>query len=95
MPDNKIKLYEIFVRSRRGLSHQHVGSVYASDTEHALELGRDCYLRRAEGTSVWAVPASEIRTSDFNDVSTFHDPMEDKEYRKAEHYHIPEEVKNL
>ena len=31
------KLYEVFVRSRRGLDHKHVGSLHADDPAQALE----------------------------------------------------------
>ena len=46
-------LWEVFVRSRRGLSHQHVGSLHAADAEMALRNARDVYTRRQEGVSIW------------------------------------------
>ncbi len=30
-------LYEVFVRSKQGLSHRHVGSLHAADDQMALE----------------------------------------------------------
>ena len=30
-------LYEVFVRSKQGLSHRHVGSLHAADDRMALE----------------------------------------------------------
>ncbi|MGZ4449374.1 MAG: 1,2-phenylacetyl-CoA epoxidase subunit PaaB, partial [Nocardioides sp.] len=42
-------LWEVFVRSRRGLSHVHVGSLHAPDAEMALRNARDVYTRRQEG----------------------------------------------
>ncbi|KAA1299612.1 MAG: 1,2-phenylacetyl-CoA epoxidase subunit B, partial [SAR202 cluster bacterium] len=36
-------LWEIFVRTKRGLNHQHTGSLYASDAKMALENARDLY----------------------------------------------------
>ena len=50
-------LWEVFVRPRRGLSHQHVGSLHAPDAEMALRNARDVYTRRQEGVSIWVVPA--------------------------------------
>ena len=44
-------LWEVFVRSRRGLSHVHVGSLHAPDAEMALRNARDVYTRRQEGVS--------------------------------------------
>src|SRR3954462_9035051 len=51
-------LWEVFVRSRRGLCHVHVGSLHAPDAEMALRNARDLYTRRQEGVSLWVVPAS-------------------------------------
>ncbi len=34
-------LWEVFVRPRRGLSHQHVGSLHAPDAAMALRNARD------------------------------------------------------
>ena len=38
------QLYEIFIRSQRGLDHKHVGSLHAEDAEQALQYARDVYL---------------------------------------------------
>ena len=56
-------LWEIFIRSRQGLSHRHVGSLHAADAEMAVENARDVYTRRQEGASIWVVPASAITAS--------------------------------
>ena len=52
---SKLPLFEVFVRSRRGLDHKHVGSLHAEDHEQALIYARDCYTRRGEGASIWVV----------------------------------------
>ena len=52
-------LYEVFIRSRNGLSHKHVGSLHAADAGMALENARDVYTRRAEGVSIWVVPSTQ------------------------------------
>ena len=49
-------LWEVFIRSRNGLSHKHVGSLHAADATLALQAARDVYTRRGEGLSVWVVP---------------------------------------
>ena len=46
-------LWEVFVRTKGGLSHRHVGSVHAPDSELALRHARDTYTRRMEGVSLW------------------------------------------
>ena len=50
-------LWEVFVRARRGLAHQHVGSLHAPDATMALRNARDVYTRRGEGVSIWVVPS--------------------------------------
>ena len=53
-------LWEVFVRSKGGLSHRHVGSVHAPDGEIAVRHARDTYTRRLEGVSLWVVPSAAI-----------------------------------
>ncbi|SCE19931.1 ring-1,2-phenylacetyl-CoA epoxidase subunit PaaC [Streptomyces sp. di188] len=60
-------LWEVFVRSRRGLSHTHAGSLHAPDAELALRNARDLYTRRGEGVSLWVVPSSAITASSPDD----------------------------
>ena len=64
-------LYEVFVRSKQGLSHRHVGSLHAADDQMALENARDAYTRRSEGCSIWVVKASEIVASQPEDRGDF------------------------
>ncbi|MEJ2760113.1 MAG: 1,2-phenylacetyl-CoA epoxidase subunit B [Gammaproteobacteria bacterium] len=90
-----LPLFEVFVRSRRGLDHKHVGSLHAEDHEQALAYARDCYTRRSEGVSIWVVKSSDIVASQEEDAPSFYDPMDDKPYRHATHYQLPEEVKNM
>ena len=88
-------LYEVFVRSKRGLDHKHVGSLHAEDAEQALEYARDTYTRRNEGVSIWVVSSSDITSSQEEDAASFYDPMEDKPYRHATHYVLPDSIKNM
>jgi len=92
---NKLPLFEVFVRSRRGLDHKHVGSLHAEDHEQALSYARDCYIRRGEGVSIWVVKSSDIVASQEEDASSFYDPMDDKPYRHATHYRLPDDIKNM
>ena len=64
-------LYEVFVRSKQGLSHRHVGSLHAADDRMALENARDAYTRRSEGCSIWVVKASEIVASQPEESGEF------------------------
>jgi ring-1,2-phenylacetyl-CoA epoxidase subunit PaaB len=88
-------LYEVFIRSRSGLEHKHVGSLHAADARMAMEHARDVYTRRMEGVSIWVVRSSEIMASDPSDAEALFEPARDKVYRHPTFYEIPDEVKNL
>ncbi len=88
-------LFEVFIRSRNGLSHKHVGSLHAADAEMAVENARDVYTRRGEGVSIWVVPSASITASDPGDKETLFEPTADKIYRHPTFYRIPDEVKNI
>jgi ring-1,2-phenylacetyl-CoA epoxidase subunit PaaB len=55
-------LWEVFIRANRGLSHVHVGSLHAPDSDMAVRNARDLYTRRNEGVSIWVVPADAVTT---------------------------------
>ncbi len=95
MSNRSLPLFEVFIRSKRGLDHRHVGSLHAEDHEQALAYARDVYLRRSEGVSIWVVKSGDIIASQESDVASFYDPMDDKPYRHATHYELPEELKNM
>jgi ring-1,2-phenylacetyl-CoA epoxidase subunit PaaB len=88
-------LWEVFVRIRRGLAHNHVGSLHAADAAMALRNARDVYTRRLEGVRIWVVPAAAITASSPDEKDSFFDPASDKAYRHPTFYAIPDEVKNL
>src|SRR5204863_6067920 len=88
-------LWEVFVRSKGGLSHRHVGSVHAPDAELALAHARDTYTRRMEGVSLWVVPSKEIVASDPDQAGELFEPAESKIYRHPTFYDIPDEVKHI
>ena len=88
-------LYEVFIRSRAGLEHKHVGSLHAADARMAIEHARDVYTRRQEGVSIWVVRSADIIASDPAEADALFEPARDKVYRHPTFYVIPEEVKNL
>ena len=63
-PRRTSPLWEVFIRSRNGLAHKHVGSLHATDATLALQAARDIYTRRGEGLSIWVVPSNAITASD-------------------------------
>lgn len=88
-------LFEVFIRSRQGLEHKHVGSIHAADARMAIEHARDVYTRRQEGVSLWVVRSSEMTASDPADADALFEPAQDKIYRHPTFYDIPDEIKNL
>lgn len=89
------QLWEVFIRSNRGIDHKHAGSLRAADAEMALQNARDLYTRRLEGVSIWVVPSSQIVASDPDDKSTLFDPSEDKVYRHPTFYELPVELEHM
>ena len=87
-------LWEIFIRSKSGLSHKHAGSLHAADAEMAIEHARDVYTRRNEGVSILVVKSSEVIASDPEDEYMF-ESAKTKIYRHPTFYDIPEEVGHM
>jgi len=56
-------LWEVFIRSRNGLAHKHVGSLHAADATLALQAARDIYTRR-EGYDVRAGGIQDLSSPD-------------------------------
>ena len=88
-------LYEVFVRSKHGLNHKHVGSVHAAEAQMAIENARDLYTRRNEGVSLWVVPSNAITASAPDEKEPLFDPSQDKVYRHPTFYKLPAEVDNM
>ena len=88
-------LWEVFVRSKRGLAHNHVGSIHAADAQMALRNARDVFTRRMEGVSIWVVPSASITATSPDERDPFFEPAADKVYRHPTFYEIPKEVKQL
>ena len=95
MNQHSLPLFEVFIRSKRGLDHRHVGNLHAEDPAQALDYARDVYLRRSEGVSIWVVRSSDITASQESDMASFCDPMDDKPYRHATHFKLPKDVDNM
>lgn len=94
-PTHAWGLWEVFVRSSRGLSHVHAGSLHAPDAAMALRNARDLYTRRNEGVSIWVVPADAIAASDPDSKGSFFESPQGKDYRHATYYTKSEGVKHL
>ena len=88
-------LWEVFIRSRNGLAHKHVGSLHAPDATMALHAARDVYTRRGEGLSVWVVPSAAITASDPAEKGMMFEPAESKIYRHPTFYEVPDDVGHM
>jgi len=88
-------LFEVFIRSRQGLDHKHVGSLHAADAVMAIENARDVYTRRMEGVSIWVVESRYIHASDPGLSDQLFDPAADKIYRHPTFYDLPDELKHM
>jgi len=88
-------LWEVFIRSKQGLDHKHVGSLHAADAQMAIENARDVYTRRQEGVSIWVVESKAIHASNPDDAESFYEPAQDKVYRHPTFYDLPDELTHM
>jgi ring-1,2-phenylacetyl-CoA epoxidase subunit PaaB len=95
MSEAAMPLWEVFIRSRSGLAHKHVGSVHAADAAMALQAARDVYTRRGEGLSIWVVPSTAITASDPAEKGMMFEPTASKIYRHPTFYKVPDDVGNM
>jgi len=88
-------LWEVFIRSKQGLDHKHVGSLHAADAQMAIENARDVYTRRMEGVSIWVVESKYIHASNPEEAGELFEPAVDKIYRYPTFYDLPDEVNQM
>ncbi len=88
-------LWEVFIRSKQGLDHKHVGSLHAADAQMAIENARDVYTRRMEGVSIWVVESKYITASNPEEAGELYEPAVDKIYRHPTFYQLPDEVNHM
>ena len=88
-------LWEVFIRSKQGLDHKHVGSLHAADAAMAIENARDVYTRRQEGVSIWVVESKHITASNAEEAGELYEPAVDKIYRHPTFYNLPDEVNHM
>lgn len=88
-------LWEVFIRSKQGLDHKHVGSLHAADAKMAIENARDVYTRRMEGISIWVVESKYIHASNPEEAASLYEPANDKVYRHPTFYDLPDELKHM
>lgn len=95
MDRNTWPLWEVFIRSKQGLDHKHVGSLHATDAQMAIENARDVYTRRQEGISIWVVESKHIHATNPDEAESLYEPSNDKVYRHPTFYDLPDEVGHM
>jgi len=95
MSSKEWPLWEVFIRSKQGLSHKHVGSLRASDAQMAIDNARDVYTRRSEGISIWVVESKLVTASDPAESAEFFEPSESKIYRHPTFYNVPDGISHM
>ncbi len=95
MSNKEWPLWEVFIRSKQGLSHKHVGSLRAPDAEMAISNARDVYTRRSEGISIWVVESEKVIASNPSDGDSLFDPAESKVYRHPTFYDVPDGISHM
>jgi ring-1,2-phenylacetyl-CoA epoxidase subunit PaaB len=93
--NNDWPLWEVFIRSKQGLDHKHVGSLHAADAQMAIENARDVYTRRMEGVSIWVVESKNIHATNPDEAESLYEPAADKIYRHPTFYNLPDEVNQM
>ena len=88
-------LWEVFIRSKQGLDHKHVGSLHAADAAMAVQNARDVYTRRLEGVSIWVVESRHLHASNPDEAAAFFDPAADKVYRHPTFFDVPDSIKHM
>ncbi|MFI9821028.1 1,2-phenylacetyl-CoA epoxidase subunit PaaB [Streptomyces sp. NPDC052013] len=83
--------WEVFVRTRRGLGHQHVGSVLGADADLAMANARELYTRRGEPSSIWVVRSADIRATAPDEKEPLFSNGAGKPYRLSEQYAVRED----
>ncbi|TKT04519.1 1,2-phenylacetyl-CoA epoxidase subunit B [Streptomyces lasalocidi] len=78
--------WEVFLRARRGLAHQHVGSVRATGPDAALAVARDLYTRRGDPLSLWVVRSDTVHTASPDERDPYFAGARHKPYRYPEHF---------
>ena len=88
-------VWEVFIQSKNGLAHKHVGNVHATDKEMALQNARDLYTRRSEGREIWVVETEHIVSVPLDQADAYFNPSDDKPYRHASYYVLPDGITSL
>jgi ring-1,2-phenylacetyl-CoA epoxidase subunit PaaB len=82
---DQFQTFEVFVQSKTGGHHAHVGSVHAPTPEMAMSYAKEQYGRRGQTLNIWIVETLNIHVLDQSD-SDFFDTVPEKGYREVAAY---------
>ena len=88
-------LWEVFIRSRNGLAHKHVGSLHAADASKTQQTTKNNNTQHGKSLSIWGVPSAAITASDPTEKGMMFEPAESKIYRLPTFYEVPDEVGHM
>jgi len=95
MSNKEWPLFEVFIRSKAGLNHKHVGSLRAADAEMAIENARDVYTSRSEVVSIWVFESNLMYTYDPKKTDSLFEPADSKVYRHPTFYDVPDGISHM
>ncbi len=78
-----METFEVFRRSGHKSPFEHCGTVIAADSDMALILAKECFVRRREADHLWVVRRSDVHS--LADESLL-EIAADKSYRFASAY---------
>lgn len=84
-PMDQFQTFEVFVQSKTGGHHAHVGSVHAPTPEIAMSYAKEQYGRRGQTFNIWIVETSHIHVLDQADADFF-ETVPEKGYREVAAY---------
>jgi ring-1,2-phenylacetyl-CoA epoxidase subunit PaaB len=84
--------FEVFHQVKRGMHHQHVGSVHAPTHEMAVLFAKEQYSRRGQCVNLWVVKTSDIFTTEYEDADIFESTV-DKTHRDPASYKVMDKIK--
>jgi ring-1,2-phenylacetyl-CoA epoxidase subunit PaaB len=82
---DQFQTFEVFVQSKTGGHHAHVGSVHAPTPEMAMSYAKEQYGRRGKTLNIWIVETANIHVLDQSD-SDFFETVPEKGYREVAAY---------
>ena len=90
-----LELFEVFIRSARGLDHNTLAACMRRMPNRHWNTPATVTPPPREGVSIWVVKSGDICASQEADSDSFFDPNDDKPYRHATYYPLPKEVGNM